>query len=360
MPVFDRHFWLIVVSGATLGLLGVLLAVWGNPDNSGICVSCFVENSAGALGLHDNPRMQYIRPELIGFVFGAILSSRLLGEFRSRGGSAVMPRFFSGLFLIVGCAVFIGCPIKLFLRLTAGDLTALVGLAGLIIGVWFGIRSLAAGVHLGRSEKQRDGSGLWVPALFLLLLVLVLVKPAFVRFSVTGSAALHAPALISLAAGLFLGFLAQRSRFCVTASIRDFLLMGRRAPLIWGLFAFFIVATATSVASGGFNFGYYGQPGSHHDVFWSLLGMALVGWLSVIIGGCPFRQLIKAGEGDSDAGMVVLGMLVGGGVVQSWEIAATAAGVNSFGKVAVLVGIAFVIILTLFYRERGTVPGSAT
>ena len=31
--------------------------------------------------------------------------------------------------------------------------------------------------------------------------------------------------------------------------------------------------------------------------------MLLVGWLSVLIGGCPFRQLIKAGEGDADAGL---------------------------------------------------------
>ena len=82
--------------------------------------------------------------------------------------------------------------------------------------------------------------------------------------------------------------------------------------------------------------------------------MGLVGWLSVIIGGCPFRQIIKAGEGDADAGMVVLGMLVGGGLVQSWDIAATAAGVSLYGKVAVLVGILFVLINSLFYRERAS------
>ena len=55
--------------------------------------------------------------------------------------------------------------------------------------------------------------------------------------------------------------------------------------------------------------------------------MFLVGWLSILIGGCPFRQLVKAGEGDTDAGLVVVGMLIGGGLVQSWGIAATAAGV---------------------------------
>ncbi|NJD92473.1 MAG: YedE-related selenium metabolism membrane protein, partial [Geobacter sp.] len=47
---FDRHLLIITLSGLLLGTLGVLLSVWGNPENSGICISCFIENSAGALG----------------------------------------------------------------------------------------------------------------------------------------------------------------------------------------------------------------------------------------------------------------------------------------------------------------------
>jgi len=80
--------------------------------------------------------------------------------------------------------------------------------------------------------------------------------------------------------------------------------------------------------------------------------MLLVGWLSVLIGGCPFRQLIKAGEGDADAGLAVIGMILGGGLVQSWDIAATAAGVALPGKVAVLVGLVFVLLLSLLFRDR--------
>ena len=80
--------------------------------------------------------------------------------------------------------------------------------------------------------------------------------------------------------------------------------------------------------------------------------MLLVGWLSVLIGGCPFRQLVKSGEGDADAGMAVVGMFLGGGLVQSWGIAATAAGVALPGKLAILSGLAFVLILSLLFRER--------
>lgn len=80
--------------------------------------------------------------------------------------------------------------------------------------------------------------------------------------------------------------------------------------------------------------------------------MLLVGWLSVLIGGCPFRQLIKAGEGDADAGLAVIGMLLGGGLVQSWGVAATAAGVALPGKISVLAGLAFVLLISLFFRDR--------
>ncbi|HEY6837254.1 MAG TPA: YedE family putative selenium transporter [Geobacteraceae bacterium] len=352
MVVRDRQLWIIVATGALLGLLGVLLAAWGNPENSGICISCFVENSAGALGFHANPRMQYLRPELAGFVLGAMAGALLFGEFRSRGGSASLGRLFAGILLMVGCAVFLGCPIKLLLRLFAGDLTAVAGLAGLVAGVWAGLKGLAAGVAPHRSHPGARGSGLLVPGLFLLLLLFFFLRPPFLAFSDQGSATRHAPPFISLGAGLVLGFLAQRSRFCVTGSIRDTFLLGRRNPLLWGLVAFCAASLAASLVTGRFHPALYGQPGAHLDYLWSFLGMGLVGWVSVLMGGCPFRQLIKAGEGDTDAGLVVVGMFIGGALVQSWGITATAAGVPLSGKVAVSAGFVAVIAASLLLRVR--------
>ncbi|WP_298268850.1 YedE family putative selenium transporter [Geobacter sp.] len=351
--VRDRHFWVVVGAGLLLGAIGVLLAVWGNPENSGICVSCFIENSAGALGLHDNQRMQYLRPELIGFVLGSAASAMLCGEFRSRGGSAPLPRLFSGIFLIVGCGVFIGCPIKLFLRLAAGDLTAVAGVAGLVAGGWGGVKGLANGVELGPQSKEGGGGGFLVPAFFLLLLAFLVVRPGFLLSSAQGSAARHAPLAVALGAGTLLGAFAQRTRFCITGGIRDALLMGVRSPALWGVVAFVATAGAMSGVTGRFNPGLYGQPGAHLDFLWSFLGMGLVGWISVLIGGCPFRQLIKAGEGDADAGLVVVGMFIGGALVQSWGIAATTAGVSLAGKVAVLAGFFLLLAGSLLLRERG-------
>ena len=349
----SREFWTVIAAGALLGALGVMLSVLGNPENSGICVSCFIENSAGALGLHDNPNMQYLRPELIGFVLGSTVSAILFREFRSRGGSAPLSRLFMGIFMIFGCAVFIGCPIKMVLRLAAGDLTAVAGVLGLLTGVWAGLKGLANGVELGRPKTAVTGNGgHLMPLLFLLLLIFFVARPGFLLFSSKGSAAQHAPWLIALAAGTGLGVVAQRSRFCITGSIRDALLMGFRISAVWGLLAFIVTALVLSIVTGRVNLGMYGQPGAHLDHLWSFLGMGLVGWIAVIIGGCPFRQLIKAGEGDADAGLVVVGMFIGGALSQSWGIASTAAGVTLYGKVAILSGFVLAASSCLFFRER--------
>lgn len=351
---FDRQLLIITLSGLLLGTLGVLLSVWGNPENSGICISCFIENSAGALGLHNNPRLQYLRPELIGFVLGAFVSTLASREFRSRGGSAPLLRFTAGFFLIVGCAVFIGCPIKLFLRFSAGDMTALAGVVGLIAGVWGGLRGLSNGIELGGLSPSAAprGSGLLAPLFFFMLLLFLFVSPAFLIASERGSSAQHAPLPAALGAGLILGFVAQKSRFCITGSIRDILLMGIRAPLFVGGAVFILSSFIAAIATGRFHPGFTGQPGAHQEYLWSFLGMALVGWLSVLIGGCPFRQLVKSGEGDTDAAMAVAGMFIGGALAQGWNLAATSAGVPTGGKIAVLLGFALLFATSLLTRER--------
>lgn len=343
--------WLVIVSGGVMGLFGVLLTVWGNPENSGICISCFMETTAGALGLHANDRLQYLRPELMGFVLGAWGSALAGKEFRSRGGSAPMLRLFSGVLLIVGCAVFIGCPIKLMLRLTAGDLGAVAGVAGLVAGVWIGIACLRHGFEPGSHRHDQGGSGLFVPLAAVSLLLVFLLKPPFLLVSAIGGGAAAAPWPFSLGAALLLGVLAQRSRFCVTGSVRDMLLMGVRSPMFAGFVAFGGAALVAAVVSDGFHPGLAGQPGAHGDHLWSFAGMLLVGWVSVLIGGCPFRQLIKAGEGDTDAGLVTVGMLLGAAIVQSWGITATAAGVPTAGKIAVLLGLAATVIVSRTFRH---------
>jgi len=340
---------LIIGSGLSLGALGAALALWGNPANSGICVSCFVENLSGSLGLHNNLRMAYLRPELVGFVAGALLSALIGREMRPRSGAYPVLAFVLGFFLIVGSSVFMGCPIKMMLRLGAGDMTAVAGLLGLVGGVWVGIRYYRAGLDLG-APGQGVGvfQGVLVPMLFLLLLVLSV--GGFLLAGTTGPAAQRAPFAIALGAGIMIGALAQRSRFCVTGSFSN-LFLAKDMSLLRGLMALFLAALAVNVSVGLFRLGVMDQPGSNPDHIWNFMSMGLVGFASVLAGGCPFRQLVLSGEGSIDASMAVFGMIIGGGLVHQWGIVSTSAGPTPYGKAAVLLGFAFCFGIVRFYRK---------
>ena len=69
------------VTGGILGLLAVLLVKLGNPGNMGFCVACFTRDIAGALSLHHAAVMQYLRPEIPGFILGAFFSSLAFREY---------------------------------------------------------------------------------------------------------------------------------------------------------------------------------------------------------------------------------------------------------------------------------------
>ncbi len=340
------HPW-VVFSGVLLGGLGSLLAALGNPANTGVCISCFLENAAGALALHGNPRMQYLRPELLGFVLGSAAVASASGEFRARWGAAGLASLGFGFLMALGSAVFIGCPIKALLRLAAGDLTSLPGIAGLAVGVGGGLALARAG-DAGLEGPRRTAPlavALGVVATAGLLAVLAFV-PGTVAASRTGGGAIHAPPWLSLAAGLALGAACQRSRFCITGSLRDVLLTRTAAPAV-ALGGALGAAALVNAFTGQFRLGYIDQPGAHLDFLWGFLGMALVGLAAIFAGGCPFRQLVKAGEGDLDAAAVTVGMVVGAAVIQSWGLGASAGGVPAAGKVAVLLGLAAVLSLGL-------------
>lgn len=352
---------LFILTGAVIGISGVMLSFLGNPANTGFCVSCFMENIAGSLGLHGNTRMQYLRPEIIGFVIGSFLMAVYKKEYRATGGSSPLLRYLVGILLIIGCAVFIGCPIKMVFRLAAGDLTALIGVGGLAAGVYVGLKFLEGGFSLGRPNQLPAANALLMPGLMVLLLAALLWKPVFISLSTKGSGAQYAPAILSLMAGLGIGALAQRTGFCITGGISRFFLWGPReftvcpktTGLAVGMTSFFLFALVASLLTGQFSAGWYGQPSSNDSHLWNFLGMFIVGFGSVLIRGCPFRQLISAGQGDTDAGAAVLGMLTGAALVQNWGLSGNAAGTPFEGKVAVLFSLCFLFIIGLLYRRRG-------
>jgi hypothetical protein len=338
---------LIIFSGSIIGLLAILLVKFGNPANMGFCIACFLRDITGGLGLHRAPVVQYIRPEILGLVLGAFVAAVATREFRSLGGSSALTRFALGFIAMVGMLVFLGCPLRAILRLAGGDLNALLGVVGLVAGVALGIPFLRKGFSLGRALPQNKANGYVFIGIILFLLILLLAKPAFIFFSAEGPGSMRAPLALALGAGLIVGALAQRSRLCLAGGIRDFILF-RDFYLLYGFIAILVVAFLGNLVLGNFKPGFVGQPIAHSDGLWNFLGMTLAGFCSVLLGGCPLRQLVSASEGNTDSAVTVIGLMTGAAFAHNFGLAAGTKGVPVAGQAAVLIGLAVVLVIAFF------------
>ncbi len=349
------------VTGTVVGILAPVLSFMGNPGNMGICVACFSRDIAGALGMHRAAVVQYIRPELSGFILGSLAAALLYREFKPRAGSSPIIRFFLGMFAMIGALVFLGCPWRAYIRLSAGDLNAIPGIIGLTAGIIIGIFFLWNGFSLGRSYPAKKPMGMIMPAVAVTLLALLILAPTFgpegaapIFFSEKGPGSQHAPVWIALGVGLLVGWLAQRSRFCTVGAIRD-LIMLKDGHLFKGVLAFIAAAFVTNYLLGQFHMGWEGQPIAHTNTLWNFMGMVLSGLAFTLAGGCPGRQFIMSGEGDGDAGIFVLGMIVGAGFAHNFSLASSGAGPGSFGPSATIVGIIFCLAIGFLMREKVSV-----
>lgn len=347
----------IILTGAVIGILSALLVKMGNPANMGVCIACFIRDIAGAVGMHRAAVVQYIRPEIIGIVLGSFIMSIGFKEFKSTGGSSPFTRFFLGAVVMIGALIFLGCPLRMVLRIAGGDLNAIVGLAGFTVGILIGIYFLNHGFSLKRSYKQSTVDGFVFPGLIVGLLVLLVTAPAFIFFSEKGPGSLGAPIVISLGVGLIAGALAQRTRLCMVGGIRD-IVMFKDSYLLSGFLALLVAALIGNIAFGNFNLGFEAQPIAHSDGLWNFLGMVLTGWASVLLGGCPLRQLILAGEGSSDSAVAVAGMLVGAAFAHNFGLAASPKGVPANGKVAVMILFAVILIISVVSSDLVQVSGA--
>lgn len=333
----------LFVLGALGGALAAILAAAGNPGNMALCIACFIRDIAGGLKLHTAPVVQYIRPEIAGIVLGAFVLSLATREYRSQAGSSPAIRFALGAAMMTGALVFLGCPLRMVLRMAAGDLNAYVALVGFVLGVGTGALFLKKGFSLGRAYDTRPASGAVLPVALAALFVLSVAAAGLFAFSAEGPGSLHAPAALALVCGLAFGALAQRSRMCFAGSVRDVLLMKDFTLLcaIGGVFAAMLVY---NIVNGSFHASFAGQPVAHAEHLWNILGMYVVGFAAVLAGGCPLRQLILAGQGSSDAAMTCLGMLVGAAFAHNFQLASSADGTTAGGRVMC---VAWIVLLLL-------------
>ena len=342
----------IIIAGLIIGVIASVLVLLGNPANMGFCIACFIRDTAGALGLHRAAAVQYLRPEIIGIILGSFLLSLGKKEFSPRGGSSPVTRLILGFFAMIGCLMFLGCPFRMILRIAGGDLNALLGLAGFAAGIGCGVMYLKRGYSLRRTYRLPASEGSALPAIAAALLILLIAVPSLLLFTEEGGGpgAKHAAILVSLAAGLTVGGLAQHTRLCMVGGIRDVMLF-KEFKLLLGFAAILAAAVVTNliltVSTSGtyFTLGFEGQPVAHMDGLWNALGMLLVGFACVLLGGCPLRQLVLAGEGNTDSAVTVTGLLLGAAFAHNFGLASSAAGPTENGKIAVIIGLAVVILI---------------
>ena len=345
--------WLVVATGGLVGLAAVVLTLLGNPANMGFCIACFLRDIAGATGMHGAAVVQYFRPEIVGLVVGAFIMAVATKEFRAKAGSAPAVRFVMGAFVMIGALAFLGCPLRMVLRMAGGDLNAWVALLGFAGGIAIGVVCLNKGFSLKRAYDAAPAEGAALPVVLTGLFLLFLIVPGIFKFSEKGPGSMHAPVLVALLIALVVGALAQKARLCMAGGLRD-AIMFKDFKLLYGFVAIFVIALVGNLILGKFKLGFAGQPVAHSDHLWSILGMALVGWGPVLLGGCPLRQLILAGSGNGDSAVTVFGMIVGAAFAHNFGLAGAAAsadaagGVGIKGRIAVVIGLVVMAAIAYF------------
>ena len=354
--------WFVVLAGAAVGVAAVVLTLLGNPANMGFCIACFLRDIAGACKMHSAAVVQYVRPEIPGLVIGAFIMAVASKEFRAKAGSSPAIRFVLGAMVMIGALVFLGCPLRMVLRLAGGDLNALTALVGFAVGIFIGTIFLNKGFSLKRAYDAPKAEGAALPIVFAFLMVLAVAVPTLFAISEKGPGSMQAPVIAAFVIALVVGALAQKGRLCMAGGIRDGI-MFKDFKLLYGFIAIFLFTLIGNLILGKFKLGFQGQPVAHSAHLWNFLGMVVVGWGSVLLGGCPLRQLILAGSGNGDSTVTVFGMMAGAAIAHNFGLAGAAdstneageyivGGIKTNGQVAVIIILVALLVISLVHLPK--------
>ena len=347
----------LLIFGLIAGALMAVLAMSGNPKNMALCTACFIRDTAGAMQFHSSAKTQYFRPEIVGIILGAFSLALYRKEFKATSSRSAIIQFFLGCVMMVGALVFLGCTLRMILRMAAGDISAYVGLIGLILGVLTGSYYLKRGYSYGERVETVKASGYLMPVTVVLLFILTIVAPGLFKVSAEGPGSFHANNWLALVVALVFGAIAYQTRLCFTGSIRDAIVFknfDRLIPILGVFLAMFVY----NVIVGDFGFKAFG-PIAHSQHIWNILGLYAVGFAGILAGGCPVRQIVLAGTGSMDAAMTVLGMFVGSAFVHNFGIAAAPAtkdaigGPSLNGQIALVLGILILFVIGHFCIQAG-------
>ena len=115
----------VLLTGVVVGIAALVLTACGNPANMGFCI--------------------------VGIIAGAAGAALIKKEWKAVGGSSPFTRFILAICVMIGALVFLGCPLRMVIRIGGGDLNAVVGLVGFIAGIFVGTIALRKGFSLKRN-----------------------------------------------------------------------------------------------------------------------------------------------------------------------------------------------------------------
>jgi len=131
--------------------------------------------------------------------------------------------------------------------------------------------------------------------------------------------------LSSLAVGVIVGYLGQRSRMCTIGGLRDFVLV-RDTGLLKGVGALLVAAWVVFGVLRAIDPGDAGRgliaagttPSGLGACAAILVGALVLGFVATLSGACPLRQHVLAGQGRIGAWSFLAGFYIAAVVYTSW------------------------------------------
>jgi uncharacterized membrane protein YedE/YeeE len=131
--------------------------------------------------------------------------------------------------------------------------------------------------------------------------------------------------IVSLAVGVIVGYLGQRSRMCTIGGLRDYvlvrdteLLKGVIALLVASWVAFGVLRPIASSDAGRGLIAAGTTPSGLLAVIAILVGALLLGYVTTLSGACPLRQHVLAGQGRIGAWWFLAGFYIAAVVYTAW------------------------------------------
>jgi hypothetical protein len=144
-----------VILGIIIGILAVIVQGLtisaGGPEAYGFCALCHTRDLVNGLinigfgttlGLAAVSKAAILPVmSMVGVLIGGLIAAKMSGEFRIKVASMrdSITYFIGGVLLMQFGLLLGACPYRAALRLAYGDLIALVGIVGIIIGIWISL-----------------------------------------------------------------------------------------------------------------------------------------------------------------------------------------------------------------------------